>query len=45
MMLVLSNSAAVGRRKGGTASDALVGVALLVMSVAAIVYLLGLVAG
>jgi NRAMP (natural resistance-associated macrophage protein)-like metal ion transporter len=45
MMLVLSNSAAVGRRKGGTASDALVGVALLVMSVAAIVYLLRLVAG
>ena len=45
MMLVLSNSAAVGRRKGGKVSDALVGIALLVMSAAAIVYLFELIAG
>jgi Mn2+/Fe2+ NRAMP family transporter len=43
MMLILSNSAAVGRRKGGRLSDALVGIALLVMAVSAITYLISLV--
>jgi hypothetical protein len=45
MMLILSNSAAVGRRKGGMVSDGLVGIALLVMSAAAVVYLIELIAG
>ncbi len=44
MMLILSNSAAVGRRKGGRLSDALVGVALIIMGVAAIALVLDLVA-
>jgi NRAMP (natural resistance-associated macrophage protein)-like metal ion transporter len=42
MMLILSNSAAVGRRKGGRLSDALVGIAFLVMTAAALTYLVGL---
>ena len=43
MMLILSNSAAVGRRKGGRVSDVLVGSALVVMTLSAIVYVVGLV--
>jgi NRAMP (natural resistance-associated macrophage protein)-like metal ion transporter len=39
LMLILSNSAAAGRTKGGVLSDALVGVALLVMTVSAAVFL------
>jgi NRAMP (natural resistance-associated macrophage protein)-like metal ion transporter len=42
MMLILSNSAAVGKRKGGRVSDTLVGVALVVMSLAALIYLIDL---
>jgi hypothetical protein len=38
-MLILSNSAAAGRTRGGVLSDALVGVALLVMTVSAVVFL------
>jgi NRAMP (natural resistance-associated macrophage protein)-like metal ion transporter len=45
MMLVLSNSAAVGRRRGGGLSDALVGVALLVMTGAAVAFAISLVTG
>jgi Mn2+/Fe2+ NRAMP family transporter len=45
MMLLLSNSAAVGRRQGGRLSDVLVGIALLVMTVAAVTFLVGLVVG
>jgi hypothetical protein len=41
-MLILSNSPAVGRQKGGVASNALVGVAFLVMAASAIWYLIGL---
>ncbi len=43
MMLILSNSAAVGRRKGGRVSDVLVGTALIVMSLSAILYVVDLV--
>jgi Mn2+/Fe2+ NRAMP family transporter len=42
LMLILSNSPAVGRQKGGVASNALVGVAFLVMAASAIWYLIGL---
>lgn len=43
MMLILSHSAAVGRRKGGRLSDSLVAIALLSMGVAAVTYLIDLV--
>jgi Mn2+/Fe2+ NRAMP family transporter len=39
MMLILSNSAAVGRRQGGRLSDALVGLALVVMGLAAVAFI------
>jgi NRAMP (natural resistance-associated macrophage protein)-like metal ion transporter len=42
LMLILSNSPAVGRQKAGVASNALVGVAFLVMAASAIWYLIGL---
>jgi NRAMP (natural resistance-associated macrophage protein)-like metal ion transporter len=45
MMLVLSNSAAVGRHRGGRLSDALVAIAFLVMTAAAVAFLVGLVIG
>jgi Mn2+/Fe2+ NRAMP family transporter len=45
LMLVLSNSAAVGRRKGGRVSDVLVAIALLIMSVSAVIFLAQLVTG
>lgn len=44
MMLRLSNSAAIGRRKGGRLSDALVATALVVMALSAIVYVATLLA-
>jgi hypothetical protein len=44
-MLILSNSAAVGRRRGGKLSDGLVAVAFLVMSVSGIFYLVSLLSG
>jgi Mn2+/Fe2+ NRAMP family transporter len=39
LMLILSNSTAAGRTKGGVLSDALVGVALVVMTLSAAVFL------
>jgi Mn2+/Fe2+ NRAMP family transporter len=39
LMLILSNSAVVGERRGGRLSDALVATALVVMGLSAIVYL------
>jgi hypothetical protein len=44
-MLVLSNSAAVGRHRGGRLSDALVAITFLVMTAAAVAFLVGLVIG
>ena len=40
--LILSNSPAVGRQKGGVASNALVGIAFIVMSASAAWYLIEL---
>jgi hypothetical protein len=37
----MSNAAAVGRRRGGKRSDALVGRALLVMGAAAVAFVIG----
>jgi Mn2+/Fe2+ NRAMP family transporter len=45
MMLVLSNSAAVGRHRGGRLSDALVAITFLVMTAAAVAFVAGLVIG
>jgi Mn2+/Fe2+ NRAMP family transporter len=45
MMLVLSNSAAVGRHRGGRLSDALVAITFLVMTAAAVAFVVGLVIG
>jgi NRAMP (natural resistance-associated macrophage protein)-like metal ion transporter len=45
MMLILSNSAAVPRHRGGRLSDALVGITFLVMTAAAVTFLVGLVIG
>jgi Mn2+/Fe2+ NRAMP family transporter len=42
LMLILSNSSAAGRQKGGVASNALVGIAFVVMSASAAWYLIGL---
>jgi Mn2+/Fe2+ NRAMP family transporter len=44
MMLILSSSARVGRRKGGRLSDALVGIALIIMAAAGIIFLIDLAA-
>jgi NRAMP (natural resistance-associated macrophage protein)-like metal ion transporter len=44
MMLILSNSARVGKRKGGRLSDALVGIALIIMAAAGIIFLIDLAA-
>jgi len=44
MMLILSNSAAVGKRRGGRVSDTLVGIALLIMAGVALAYLVSLLA-
>jgi hypothetical protein len=43
-MLILSNSARVGKRKGGRLSDALVGIALIIMAAAGIIFLIDLAA-
>jgi NRAMP (natural resistance-associated macrophage protein)-like metal ion transporter len=45
LMLVLSNSSVAGRRRGGRLSDVLVALALLVMSLSALVYLVSLFTG
>jgi hypothetical protein len=45
MMLLLSNSTAVRRHKGGRISDALVGITFVVMTAAAVAYLVGLIVG
>jgi Mn2+/Fe2+ NRAMP family transporter len=45
LMLILSNSAAVGRQRGGMLSDGLVAVAFLVMSLSGISYLVSLLGG
>jgi NRAMP (natural resistance-associated macrophage protein)-like metal ion transporter len=45
LMLLLSNSPAVGRMKGGWVSNTLVGIALVVMSLSAVLYLISLVTG
>jgi Mn2+/Fe2+ NRAMP family transporter len=42
LMLILSNSSAVGRHKGGALSNVLVGLAFVVMAVCAVAYLIGL---
>ena len=42
LMLILSNSSAAGRQKGGVASNALVGIAFVVMSASAAWYLIEL---
>jgi Mn2+/Fe2+ NRAMP family transporter len=42
LMLILSNSSAVGRHRGGPLSNVLVGTALVLMSVSAVWYLIGL---
>jgi Mn2+/Fe2+ NRAMP family transporter len=45
IMLVLSNSAAVSRHRGGRLSDALVAITFLVLTAAAVAFLVGLVIG
>jgi NRAMP (natural resistance-associated macrophage protein)-like metal ion transporter len=45
LMLILSNSAAVGRGRGGRLSDSLVGVAFVVMLLSAALYLIGFLTG
>jgi hypothetical protein len=41
-MLILSNSSAEGRQRGGVLSNALVGIAFVVMSASAVWYLIEL---